>query len=362
MNKDTASELSETQKAYLDTHWSNDLRELVRTLFANPNLTLRSAEAKAVRQYLASIGKQPVGEAPSTELQLTEEQKLHIENNIESASGPVEMAIAIFNNARLGVNSRETRAVAEFCRTLDPNYRKNDELVEDLEYIPPKSINVLIGLVNKYAINPRQDGKAMLDPGKIGSKEQRSLLSLQAHMQTPLFRVEASKFIKKIDREVFESQFIANCWGKTDLSSEHVLQYIQLCSLTVKNNQLDRIAQKLDDRMEPALDDSTVPLKMPEVETLNAMREKIVATMKQITALIKTLTGERAKIAGEKMAGSASMHNLVETWKNEEDRKRIIMMNERRQKKDLKKEVERFSDMDSLKIEIFGLDKNDILK
>lgn len=355
-----APPLSDAQKAYIDMHWEIDLKELVRAVFSNPGLTLRTPEAKAVRQYLSSTGKKAI-EPVNTELELSEDQKTYVKNNIESSTGPIEMARTLFTNPKLGVNSRETQAVTAFCREIDPTYRKNDELVENMEYEPPKSTTVLMGMVNLYAINPRQDGKAMLDSSKLTVKDTKGLQSLIAHMRTPLFRVEANKYIKRIDREVFESQFIANCWGKTDLSAEHVLQYIQLCGLTVKHNQLDRMAQKLDDRIEPALDDPTQRLNMAEVETLNAMREKIVATMKHITTLIKTLTGERAKIASDRAASSASMHQLVEAWKNEDDRKRILQLAERK-KKDLRVEVERLSDMDALKAEIYGLSKDDILR
>ncbi len=353
-------QLSDAQKTYIDSNWQSDLKELVRVVFANPGLTLRAPEAKAVRQYLSATGKKAV-EPTNTEFELSADHREFVKNNIVNSSGPVEMARTLFSNVKLGVNSRETQAVAAFCREIDPNYRKNDELVEILEYEAPKSTTVLMGMVNQYAINPRQDGKAMLDSAKLTVKDTKALQSLLAHMRTPLFRVEANKYIKKIDREVFESQFIANCWGKTDLSAEHVLQYIQLCSLTVKQNQLDRMAQKLDDRLEPTLDDASQPLKMAEVETLNAMREKIVATMKQITSLIKTLSGERAKIAMDRAASSASMHQLVEAWKNEDDRKRILLLAEKK-KKDLKVEVERLSDMDALKAEIYGLSKDDILR
>jgi hypothetical protein len=51
----------------------------------------------------------------------------------------------------------------------------------------------------------------------------------------------------------------------------------------------------------------------------------------------------------------------VEAWKREEDRKRIIKLAEKH-RDDLKKEVERLSSMDALKAELFGLDKDNIIR
>jgi hypothetical protein len=82
--------------------------------------------------------------------------------------------------------------------------------------------------------------------------------------------------------------------------------------------------------------------------------------MKQISALIKTLSGERAKIINEKIAGAGSMHPLIEAWKTEEGRKKIIAIAQKRQNV-VKDEVERLSQMDALRCEIFGLDKESIV-
>jgi hypothetical protein len=101
---------------------------------------------------------------------------------------------------------------------------------------------------------------------------------------------------------------------------------------------------------------------MTEVETLNAYREKINAGAKQIAALIKTLEVERSKISQEKQAGNASMHNLVQAWKQADDRKKIIELAERKQKAALRSEIGRLESMDSIKCEIFGLDRENILQ
>lgn len=357
--------LTADQKKTVQDFYYLNIRDLVRKVFNNPDLNLRcDPEVKAVKEALAELGKKP-NPVPSRKEQelldgLSDEQKEYIRNNFQNSS-PLEMTRILFDNTKLQGFSKQCQMVMTYCQTLDPKYIKDDDLAEDEAYEPPKNIIGLMGKVNKYAMNTRGDGKALFDPATLTNSQRHQLEALLAYMSLPLFRVEANKFVKRIDREVFESTFIANCWDKPDLTAAQVIQFIQLASLLVKGNQLDRIAQKLDDRQNDNLSDPDSPIKMTEVETLNAYREKINAGAKQIAALIKTLEGERAKLMEEKQAGNASMHNLVMAWKSEEDRKKIIQLAERKQKAALKAEVERLASMDSLRAEIFGLNRDDII-
>lgn len=357
--------LTPEQLVLVEQNWHLNVRELMRLVFNNPALTLRcDPEVKAVRQALANMGKH-VNEVPTEKeadllSELTDEHREYIRNNVGNSSGPLEMARIVFDNPRLLPSSRQAQIVGLYCRQLDPTYRKDEELAEDIEYLPPKSTTQLIGRVNKYAVSVRGNGKALFDPGNMTPTQTQQLEWLMAYMRMPLFKAEADKFVKRIDRDVFESTFIQTCWDKPDLPSEHVIQFIQLSSLLVKYNQADRTAQKVDLRLNIALENDE-SLKMNDVETLNGLREKATVAMKQISALIKSLTGERARMTEEKRAGSASMHNLVSAWKAESDRQKIIQLAERKQKAALKVEVERFSNMDSLRAEIFGLNRDNIL-
>ncbi len=179
-------------------------------------------------------------------------------------------------------------------------------------------------------------------------------------MRRPVFKVEAEKFTKRIDREVYEEIFLSNCIDKPDLTPEHVLQYIQLAGLSVQRNQADRTARKLNDRFDASLEDAAQKLSKTEIEALKETAAKQGETVKQISALIKTLTGERKTQFNERMAGAASMYPLVQAWKREESRKRIIEQGSKN-REELKGEVERLSGMDALVVEIWGPSKTEIL-
>lgn len=368
MSKDARPkiELTQEQKNLVEKYYYLNIRELIQKVFNNPSLTLRNeAEVDAVKRELADAGKKaiPVPEKKEQVLldMLDGEKKEYIKNNYQDSS-PLEMARLLFANPKIQGFSKQCQAVMAFCRQLDPSFVKDEDMADDVKYEPPKTITVLMGKVNAYAINTRGDGRTLMDSANVTAAQKHMLEALMAYMRLPLFQVEANKFTKRVDREVFESTFIANCWDKPDLTAAQVIQFIQLASLIVKGNQLDRIAQKLDDRQNDNLSDPDSPIKMTEVETLNAYREKINAGAKQIAALIKTLEGERAKLNQEKLAGNASMHNLVQAWKQQLERQKIIELAEKKQKAALKAEIDRFGSMESLKGEIFGLNREDILR
>jgi hypothetical protein len=357
--------LTPEQRKLIEDNYFLNIRELVQLVFNDPKLTLRNdAEVKAVKLALADAGKHvnapPTPKEEELLITLTEEHKEYIRNNIRDANSALEIARTIFDNEKLLPSSKQCQAVQLYCKQIDPNYRKDEEIAADLEYSPPKSAIHLIGRINRYAVNKSGSGKTLFDASCLTSAQTQQLECLFSYMRMPLFKVEADKFVRRIDRDVFESTFISNCWDKPDLDSAHVVQFIQLSSMIVKYNQIDRMMQKVDQRVSTVLEDET-PLKMNDVDALNALQEKGTAAMKQINALIKSLMTERSKMTDEKRAGNASMHNLVDAWKRREDRRKIIQLAERKQKAALKQEVERQSSMDSLKVEIFGISKSDIL-
>jgi hypothetical protein len=352
--------LDEAQKELIEQNFRLDPNTLLGMVFPDKeSLDQRSVEWKAIRLYIAEMnGKQKAPPPLPETASLTDEQKEFIGNAYKS-SNPTEIARILFSNPRLNGASFESQLVLSHIRQIEPGYRKEDDLAE--EYAPPRSIVALAGRLNEYKIQARADGKKLFHDGELSAEEKKGLDALMSYMQLPVFKVEADKFVKRLDREVFESVFISTCWDKPDLSAEHVIQYIQLASLTSQRNIADRLVRKLDERFTISLEDDTKKLSKPEVDALNATKEKATEHLKQINSLIKTLTGERFKMINERIAGSSSMHPLVQAWKRKEDRNRIIKLVEKKQQTALKQEVERFSTMDSLRGELWGIDPNTII-
>lgn len=359
--------LDDAQKEFIEKHWHYDLKTLTQQVFSNPAITLRNVECKAVKMYLGTIGKVAVGlpteQQPVAAFmvsELTEEQKEYIRNNMAESSGPLEMARVLFKNERLLPTSREYRMVHIYCKQIDSSYHRDDELVDDIDYVPPKSILHLIGKLNKYIPSRSDDGsKALFDYNKLTSTEERNFRSLISYLRIPRFKIEADKYIKRIDRVLFESTFMGFVYDKGDLLAEEVHQYISLASEVVITHQIDKMVQKLDERLNAMLDTGDGTIRMPEVELLNAVREKSNKSKEQQKKLLDNLVEKRSERLQNRLQANASVLNLVEIWKKSADRKRIIELAVKRND-GLRKEVERLSSLDSLRAEVYGLDPTSI--
>lgn len=344
--------LTDSQKSIIDANWQMDLRDLVQKVWNDESVTLREVKAKAVRIYLASINRTPATAADYASL--TTSQQEFIAASYQDASGPTELTRTLHADPKIQPGDNRVRAVLAYIRKIDPNYRREEELCEEIEYQAPRSITALAGVLNRFGIAQRPDGKALCDGG-LTVQETKQLDALLRYMRRPAFKVEAEKFTRRIDREVFEENFLSTCWDKPDLSPEHVLQFITLASVSVQRNQADRMARKLNDRFEASLEDTEKRLSKPEVDALKETAAKQAETVKQMNTLIKTLTGERSKQMSERMAGNSSMHPIVSAWKAKESRERMLAL-AKKYNDELKGEIGRLAGMDALKAEMFGVD------
>lgn len=367
MSNEFTNLLDDGQKKLIEENWDKmDLKSLTQLVFNDKSLDGRCIQAKAVKAYLAEKNWQ----VKTTEYQhnkigeteLTQDQKDYIQNNYQKSSGPLEIGRILFNNTKLTVLNREIRAVIQYCKEIDPFYKKSDDPVDDVEYKVPASLYTLILKVNRYVPNARTEGKPTYDKDQLTAQDEKNLKSLLSYLNIPRFKIEADKYIKKVDRELFESTFIAFCFDKSDLQAEEVHQYISLSSEIVLTYQVDKTVQKLDQRFQDKLNDDSQKFFQAEVDAMKSVMDKLDKSKERQKKLIGELVTSRSDRMKSRIQSNSSLHSLVEMWKKEVDRQKIIMMNEKRQKTQLKEEVVRLSTMDSLKAEIFGLDKDDIVK
>lgn len=365
------------QLACIEQNWKMEPLELAKLVFNDPTITRRDHKFNCVRRQIANVnrkdtmgfsvstldspGRQFASLEVVTGVDLTEDHKEYIRNNYANASGPWELAKVIFGDPNLAFASKQTRAVSSYLKTIDPNYKKNDELADDEDYEAPRGVKELVQRMTVYGMNLKDGNKPLFDINNLSPNDVKQLNTLLGYMGLPLFKIQATKYVRKIDRVLFESTFIWLCWNKTDLTSEEVHQYVAFAGETVKSNQIERTVQLLDERLNGMLSGAAdSKLNMAEIELLNSVREKANASMKQQAALLKSLVGDRSKRLAEKIQSSASMHQLVEAMRREEDRKKVLRLAEK-YRTGLKQEVERLSSMDALKAEIFGVSAENIL-
>ena len=101
-------------------------------------------------------------------------------------------------------------------------------------------------------------------------------------------------------------------------------------------------------------------IAMSLVEAINTAQTEYNQTINRQQKLLGDLKQKRSDKMKNQLAGNASILNLVEMWKGEETRQKMIKLAETR-KKIIQEEVGRLSSMDELKGKIMGLSEEEAL-
>lgn len=355
--------LSEEQQLKLLQEWNSRLQnppslsELVKLAFNRDDLDGRSKEGKAVKKFLASRQIKP---KKSHEYQakglldLAQEQKEYISNNCSTMTG-LEIAKILFKNESLTNLSQETRSVLEYMKNLPTNIKFNNSENENAsteEYRPPRSEERMIAKVNRYIL----DG---IDKNKITHKTKKDINSIIGYMNTFRFSHQINLYDDEQDRELFESSFVRYTYDKSDLSQEEVDQYIVLSTEVVISSNIQQTINVLQNQIDMAIqEDGKIPMTL--VEASNTARKEYNDCVNRQQKLLNDLKVKRSERLSKQVKETASIINLVQMWKEEESRQKLIKMAEMR-KQVIEKEIDRLSSMDEIKCKILGISKDEIL-
>jgi hypothetical protein len=355
--------LTEDQQLKLLQEWNNrpnnppSLAELVKLAFNRDDLDGRSKEGKAVKQFLASRQIKPRKsheyEAKGL-LELNEEQKEYISNNCHTMTG-LEMAKVLFKNYTLTNLSQETRSILEYMKNIPTNIKFNNTENENIatdEYRPPRSEERMIAKINKYIL----DG---IDKNKLTHKTKKEINSIIGYMNTFRFSHQINLYDDERDRELFESSFVRYTYDKSDLSQEEVDQYIVLSTEVVISSNIQQTINVLQNQIDMAIqEDGKIPMAL--VEASNTARKEYNDCVNRQQKLLNDLKVKRSERLSKQVKETASIINLVQMWKEEESRQKLIKMAEMR-KQVIEKEIDRLSSMDEIKCKILGISKYEIL-
>lgn len=355
--------LSEEQKLKLLNEWNSrpnnppSLVELVRLAFNRDDLDGRSKEGKSVKEFLASRQIKP---KKSHEYQakglieLNNEQKEYISNNCHTMTG-IEMAKILFKNDSLTNLSQETRSILEYMKNIPNNIKFHQDENQNIpteEYRPPRSEERMIAKINKYIL----DG---VDKNKLTHKHKKEINSLIGYMNTFRFSHQINLYDDERDRELFESSFVRYTYDKSDLTQEEVDQYIVLSTEVVISSNIQQTINILQNQIDLAIqEDGKIPMAL--VEASNTARKEYNDCVNRQQKLLNDLKVKRSDRLSKQIKETASIINLVQMWKEEESRQKLIKMAEMR-KKVIEKEIDRLSSMDEIKCKILGISKDEIL-
>jgi hypothetical protein len=355
--------LTEEQQLKLLKDWNDrpdnppSLAELVKLAFDRDDLDGRSKEGKAVKQFLASRQIKPKKsheyEAKGL-LELLSEQKEFISNNCNMMTG-LEISKILFKNESLTNLSQETRSVLEFMKNIPSNVKYNNTENENAAtegYRPPRSEERMIAKINKYVL----DG---IDKSKLTHKHKKEINSLISYMNTHRFIHQMNIYDDESDRELFESSFVRYTYDKSDLSQEEVDQYIVLCTEVVISSSIQQTINVLQNQIELSMsEDGKIPMTV--VEASSTARKEYNDCVNRQQKLNNDLKVKRSDKLSKQVKETASIMNLVQMWREEESRAKLLKMADMR-KKIIEKEIDRLSTMDEVKCKILGISKGEIL-
>jgi allophanate hydrolase subunit 1 len=137
-------------------------------------------------------------------------------------------------------------------------------------------------------------------------------------------------------------------------------QYIVLAGEVVIASNIQRRVEHLQNLLDDAAADTEGRrIAMSLVEAISTAQTEYNQCVNRQQKLLESLKQKRSDKLKSQIKENASIINLVQLWKEEESRKKLIKLAELR-KKSVNNEVEKLSSMEEVKATILGLSKDEV--
>ena len=352
--------LSENQKKKILDLWNSrpnnppSLLELIKEVFPTQDVDGRSKEGRMVKEFLATrkIKARGAHEYQPKDISLSGEQKEYITNNVYTMKA-VEIARILFGDNKINNLNAETKAVNEFIKTLSPRdlYADPNDVPQN-EYKAPRTQAAAIMRVNKYVLDA-------IDRSKILPKQKKEMESLIGYLNTYRFLHQINTYPTENDRELFESSFVRYTYDKSDLTQEEVDQYIVLSMEVVISANIQATIQVIQHQIDTEVE-SGGKIPMALIEANNTARTEYNQCVTRQTKLLGDLKEKRSDKLKKQVRATASVLNLVEMWKDEESRQKMLKLANLRRKV-VEDEMDKLEDMDEMKAKILGIDRDEVI-
>ena len=367
MANDEITLTPEQEKIVLDAFQSRQggvpsITELVQLAFPTVSSDGRSKEGRAVKRLLATKGLKASTKTvyePTPKVELNEHQKEFITNNKE-AMPPVEMARILFSNNTITNLHAEYRAVAEYLRSVQSaEEAASSGIIEPVlePYRPPKTVAGALQRVDKYVFNHG------IDKDNLTAQQKAGLEALLAYLNTFRFVNQINLYEGQTARDLFESSFVRYTYDKPDLTEEEVDQYINVShdnvAMAATQSRMERLSTMLDDVTGQNADERA-RISMSLVEAISSLSTELNQVAKRQQGLLGDLKQKRSDRIAALRSANASILNLIQLWKEEKTRKKLIHLAEAR-KQIVAKAANELASMEEIKTRILGLDMNEVL-
>ena len=352
-------QLTREQKEEILNHWNERSEEGrpptiigITELIYGEGFDGRSQEGRAIKEFLASrsLKAQSNHDYAPKLITLKESQKEYIENNASTMT-VMEIASALFDKDDLRSGSQEVKSISQYISTISDELRTPSilENIKNSDYKPPKSIVGCIERANRY-IAVKFDRKSM------GPKAKKDVKALIGFLHTYKFLYQMEVYCTTKEKDLFESTFVRYTHDKFDLTAEEVDQYIIVASEVVNCwNVQKQISALRTKQQESLLTDEK--LSMAFVEAIGKANTELNQSTERQNKMFKNLTQDRKKRLEKRLDENSSLLNFVELFKQEETRKQMLELAQKRNLEN-KEEINRLSSIEDLKCRIIGATEN----
>tara|TARA_R110002167_G_scaffold72726_1_gene204239 strand:+ start:2532 stop:3629 length:1098 start_codon:yes stop_codon:yes gene_type:complete len=363
MGKDLTTE----QKQAVINFWNDnpspppDLQDLINAAFPGQDIDGRTKQGRLIRKFLASrkLKAQSKNEYKPRVYKLSENDKEFISNSYATMTGH-EIAKTLFGGDTSHRDRKTLAVVNEIKEVTDRN--PNEQVFQDPneintnEYRPPKSAERSFVRIKKYVNEPFGAKE------ELGPKEKKCLTTLINYLSTFRFSHQINGYESLTDRSLFESSFVRYTYNKPDLTQEEVDQYIVLAQEVVISAKIQRRVERLQVHLDRQAIESEEgsSISMGLVQSINTTQTEYNQCVNRQQRLLSDLKEKRSDRLKKLVNENASILNLVELWKEQESREKLVKLAEL-QKQNIQNEVGRLSSIDEVKARILGLTEEEAL-
>lgn len=358
-------QLTDKQKLDILKEWDSrsdqnppSIEELLKIAYPDKQFDGRSKEGRLIKEFLIEKNLKATTKTVYIKkglLKLTDEQQEYIRNNANMKA--YEIARALWDDNSLSNTSQEARSVYAFQRELVKQgillSQRNDE-ISLKNYVPPKTIEKTCQKINKYI------KEVSFDFSTLKPTQKKQINSVIAYLNTYRFIYQMNEFGKQKDRELFESTYLSYVYDKPDLTREDLDKTVILATEAVISASKLKTIEMLEHEQERQMDENEGRMNMALVDAIKTATDEYNSSVKRQQALYNDLTKKRSDRLKDKLSGTANILNLIEMWKNEETRVKMIKLGEKRKEK-LKEEIDRLSTMEDMICMVSGIDVNEVL-
>ena len=231
-------------------------------------------------------------------------------------------------------------------------------LIEDVERLAEKedrTMNKFCCIIIKRYVEEAKNW----DSKKLQPNQKKQVEALMNYLCSFRFKYQIDSYEQKGDKELFESSFVKYTYDKNDLSQENCDQYVLLCSEVVILSSIQKTINMLQAEQYRCLQEDG-KISMMVVEAIKTARQEHNECVKRQQDLYKSLTQERSDKLSDEIKDKQSLLNLINAWKNQESRQRMLKLAGEKKDK-LRKEMHELETLDEMKMKILGISIDEAL-